>query len=112
MDCLFCNIANGSIPSEKLYEDNLIYAFKDVDPKAPIHFLVIPKKHITSAAQLTKQDGDLLADIFASIATICKEQGITDGYRVVTNIGEKGGQTVEHLHFHVLAGRALSWPPG
>ena len=111
-DCLFCKICRGEIPSAKLYEDEEILAFKDIDPQAPIHFLVVPKRHITSAAELTPEDGPLLGNIYAAIARICAEQGVKDGYRVVTNVGRDGGQSVSHLHFHVLAGRQLGSPPG
>ncbi|MDL2325325.1 histidine triad nucleotide-binding protein [Ruminococcaceae bacterium OttesenSCG-928-A16] len=111
-DCLFCKICAGEIPSTVLYEDDEILAFRDIDPQAPLHFLVVPKNHVQSAAQLTMQDGALLGKIFATIARLCEEQGITNGYRVVTNVGQQGGQSVPHLHFHVLAGRQLAWPPG
>ena len=111
-DCLFCKIAAGEIPSKKLYEDETLLAFYDIDPQAPIHFLVIPKQHIDSAASLTETDGALLAHIFATIAKLAKELECDKGYRVVTNIGEDGGQSVKHLHFHVLAKRSLAWPPG
>lgn len=111
-DCLFCKIAKGEIPSTILYQDENILAFQDIDPKAPFHFLVIPKKHIASVDALTMEDAELLGQIFTRIPKMCAENNITDGYRVVTNIGEDGGQTVEHLHFHVLAGRELAWPPG
>jgi len=112
MDCLFCKIAAGEIPSNKLFEDEDILAFYDIDPQAPVHFLVIPKKHIDSAAMLTSQDGALLAHIYEVIARLCKELSCENGYRVVTNVGEDGGQSVNHLHFHVLAKRSLAWPPG
>lgn len=112
MDCLFCKIGAGEIPSNKLYEDDDILAFHDIDPQAPVHFLVIPKKHIGSAAELTEQDGALLAHIYAVIAKLCADLGCENGYRVVTNVGEDGGQSVKHLHFHVLAKRSLAWPPG
>lgn len=111
-DCLFCKIASGEIPSTILYQDQDILAFQDIDPKAPFHFLVVPKKHIASVDALTMEDSELLGKIFTQIPKICKENGITNGYRVVTNVGKDGGQTVEHLHFHVLAGRELAWPPG
>ena len=111
-DCLFCKIAAGQIPSNKLFEDEEILAFYDIDPQAPVHFLVIPKKHIGSAACLTEGDGALLAHIHATIARLCGELGCEKGYRVVTNVGEDGGQSVQHLHFHVLAKRSLAWPPG
>ena len=112
MDCLFCKIAAGEIPSNKLFEDEQLIAFYDIDPQAPLHFLVVPKKHIQSAAVLTEEDAALLGHIYAVIARLCKEQGCENGYRVVTNVGEDGGQTVPHLHFHVLAKRSLAWPPG
>jgi histidine triad (HIT) family protein len=111
-DCLFCKIGEGKIPSKKLFEDDQILAFYDVDPQAPVHFLVIPKKHIESAACLTEQDGALLAHVYAVIAKLCRELGCENGYRVVTNVGTDGGQSVKHLHFHVLAKRSLAWPPG
>lgn len=111
-DCLFCKIAAGDIPSNKLYEDDDILVFHDIEPQAPVHFLVIPKKHIESAAALTKEDAQLLGNIYATIAQLCRQEGVTEGYRVVTNVGKDGGQSVPHLHFHVLAGRSLAWPPG
>lgn len=111
-NCLFCKIAAGEIPSNKLYEDDQILAFHDIDPQAPVHFLVIPKQHVDSAACLEETDSALVGHIFAVIARLCKELGCEDGYRVVTNVGEDGGQSVKHLHFHVLAKRSLAWPPG
>lgn len=112
-DCLFCKIAAGEIPSNKLYEDDTLLAFYDIDPQAPVHFLVIPKQHISSAAALTEENAQLLGHIYAVIAEQCRKLGVDEkGYRVVTNVGEDGGQSVKHLHFHVLAGRSLAWPPG
>lgn len=111
-DCLFCKIAAGQIPSDVLYEDEQILAFRDIDPQAPVHFLVIPKAHIASAASLQESDGALLGHIFAVIARLCRQLGCENGYRVVTNVGEDGGQSVKHMHFHVLAQRRLAWPPG
>ena len=112
-DCLFCKIAAGDIPSNKLFEDDQLLAFYDIDPQAPVHFLVIPKKHIDSAAVLTEDDAALLGHIYAVIAQMAARLGIAEnGYRVVTNVGADGGQSVKHLHFHVLAGRSLAWPPG
>ena len=111
-NCLFCKIAAGQIPSNKLFEDDKILAFHDIDPQAPVHFLVIPKAHIPSAAAVTEADSALLGHIFATIAKLCEELGVEKGYRVVTNVGEDGGQSVAHLHFHVLAKRSLAWPPG
>ena len=112
-DCLFCSIAKGEIPSKKVYEDDLIYAFYDIDPKAPVHFLVIPKAHIESAAAITPENSAVVGHAFQVIARLAKEMGFAhEGYRVVSNVGEQGGQTVFHLHFHVLAGRDMTWPPG
>lgn len=111
MDCVFCKIAAGEIPTEAIYEDENLIAFNDLDPKAPIHFLVIPKKHITSLATLDEADSELISHIMLTIAKIASKKGL-EGYRVVTNIGEEGGQSVPHLHFHVLGGRSFNWPPG
>lgn len=112
MDCLFCKIASGAIPSNKLYEDEEILAYYDIDPQAPVHFLVIPKKHFDSAASLKETDAALVGHIFATIAQLAAQLGCEKGYRVVTNVGEDAGQSVKHLHFHVLAKRNLAWPPG
>lgn len=107
MDCVFCKIVAGEIPSKKLYEDERVIAFYDIEPAAPVHFLVIPKAHeLTSAADVTEQNSDIVAHIFAVIARLTREQGI-HSFRVVTNCGEQAGQTVHHLHFHVLAGDKL-----
>ena len=111
-ECLFCKIAAGEIPSNTLFEDDRILAFYDIDPQAPVHFLVIPKQHIPSAAALTEENGPLLGHVFATISRLCKELGVENGYRVVSNVGQDGGQSVPHLHFHVLAKRSLAWPPG
>lgn len=112
MDCLFCKIISGEIPSNKIYEDEKCYAFYDISPEAPVHFLVIPKMHIKSAEQINSENSNVIGHIFAIIPTICKQIGVENGYRIVNNCGEDGGQTVSHLHFHVLAKRNLSWPPG
>lgn len=112
MDCLFCKIIEGEIPSQCLYEDDKIYVFKDIDPQAPVHFLVIPKKHIDSLDVMDDEDGELIGYVFKKIRDLAKELGLKDGYRVVNNIGEDGGQSVKHMHFHVLGGRSLQWPPG
>lgn len=112
MDCLFCKIAAGEIPSKKVYEDEKVYAFYDIDPQAPVHFLVIPKQHIASAAEINENNCDIVGYIYSVIAKLAKELNLAKGYRIVTNIGEEGGQTVGHMHFHVLAGRSLAWPPG
>ena len=112
MDCLVCKIVAGEIPSKKLYEDDQVYAFYDIDPQAPVHFLVVPKQHIASADELTPENSAVVAHIFEVAAKLAKELGLTNGYRIVNNCGEDGGQTVQHLHFHVLGGRSLAWPPG
>lgn len=111
MDCLFCNIAAGKIPSKKVYEDELCYAFYDIAPQAPVHFLVIPKTHLNSVSDVTEENCAIVGHIFAVIARLAKEQGL-ESYRVVSNIGEPAGQSVRHLHFHVLSGRDMTWPPG
>ncbi|MEG2001399.1 MAG: histidine triad nucleotide-binding protein [Evtepia sp.] len=110
-DCLFCKIASGQIPARKLYEDDLVFAFYDIDPQAPTHFLVIPKKHIPSCGAITSENSSLVAHIFEVIGTLTKQLGITD-FRLVSNCGASAGQSVFHLHFHVLAGRDMTWPPG
>ncbi len=110
-DCLFCKIAAGDIPSKKVYEDELCYAFYDIDPQAPVHFLVIPKEHIPSVSQVTADNAAVVGHIFAVIAQVTRELGL-ESYRVVSNIGAQAGQSVLHLHFHVLGGRDMTWPPG
>ena len=110
-NCLFCKIIAGDIPSKKAYEDDLCLAFYDIDPQAPVHFLVIPKAHIGSVAEVTAGNSAVVAHIFEVIAKLTKEMGI-ESYRVVSNIGEQAGQSVRHLHFHVLSGRDMTWPPG
>ncbi len=112
MDCLFCKIAAGEIPSTKIYENDKVYAFADIDPKAPFHVIVIPKKHICSAADITNENSSLIANVFEAIAEIAKQEKLEKGFRVVNNCGEEGGQTVGHIHFHLLARRNLQWPPG
>lgn len=108
-DCLFCKIIAGEIPSTKVYEDEFVYAFKDINPLAPVHILVVPKTHIASAAEITAENSAYVAHIFEAAAKIAKEQGIDEeGYRVATNIGENGCQSVKHLHFHILGGRKLN----
>lgn len=112
MDCIFCKIANGIIPSNKVYEDDKVLAFYDLEPQAPVHFLVIPKEHISSAAEITDENSDIIAHIFSVISKVTKELELENGYRIVNNCGQDGGQTVPHLHFHVLGKRLLAWPPG
>jgi histidine triad (HIT) family protein len=112
-DCIFCKIANGEIPSKKLYEDDKVYAFYDINPEAPTHFLVIPKEHIESVNDLDDNNINIVSHIFRVINKLVVELNISDaGYRIVNNCGEDGGQTVKHIHFHVLGGRSLQWPPG
>lgn len=112
-NCLFCKIVAGEIPSNKVYEDELCYAFYDINPQAPTHFLVVPKAHIQSVSAVTEANAPTVGHIFAVIAKLAEELGFTEaGYRVVSNIGKAGQQTVPHLHFHVLAGRDMTWPPG
>jgi histidine triad (HIT) family protein len=106
-DCLFCKIIAGEIPSKKVYEDEICFAFYDISPLAPMHFLVVPKLHLASAAEVTDENAAVIGHIYAVIAKLANEMGFADGFRVVTNCGEIAGQTVRHLHFHVLAGKAL-----
>ena len=108
MDCLFCKIAAGEIPSTKVYEDEKVLAFRDIAPMAPSHILVIPKTHISSVAEITSDCSDLVAHIFTVIPKIAEEEGLQGGYRVVSNCGPDAGQTVNHLHFHILGGKKLS----
>ena len=110
-DCLFCKIAAGEIPSNKVYEDEICYAFYDIAPQAPTHFLVIPKAHIGSVSEVNGENSAVVAHIFEVIAQLARQLGL-ESYRVVSNIGEAGQQSVPHLHFHVLAGRDMTWPPG
>ncbi len=112
MDCIFCKIAHNEIPSKKLYEDDEIVAFNDLEPQAPVHVLIIPKAHISSANEITSENSDIIGKIFMVAAKIAKEQGLDKGYRIVNNCGEDGGQTVQHLHFHLLGGRKMHWPAG
>ena len=112
MDCIFCKIANGEIPSKKVYEDESVVAFYDLDPQAPTHILVIPKEHIASAAEITPENSAVVAHIFEVIAKLSKELDMKDGFRVVSNCGESAGQSVKHLHFHVMSGKAFTWPAG
>ena len=110
-DCLFCKIAEGIIPSNKVYEDEVCLAFYDIDPQAPVHFLVIPKEHIASCGEITAENSAVVAHIFEVISKVAKELGMAD-FRVVSNCGLQAGQSVFHLHFHVLSGRDMTWPPG
>ncbi len=111
-DCLFCKIIAGEIPSTKIYEDESVYAFADIDPQAPFHAIIVPKQHIASAAEINENNSHLIAKIFEAVAKIAKQENLADGFRVVNNCGKDGGQTVGHIHFHLLARRYLQWPPG
>jgi len=111
--CLFCRIVAGEIPSTKVAEDDTVIAFRDIAPRSPTHVLVVPREHIPSAADLTDHDAPTLGRVFAMAADVARAEGIAEGgYRIVTNVGTWGGQTVDHLHFHLMGGRAFSWPPG
>lgn len=113
MDCLFCKIVAGEIPSTKVYEDDAVYAFEDIEPQAPVHIVIVPKQHISSGNEITDENSAVVGRIFSAAAKIAKEKGFNQsGWRIVNNCGEDGGQTVGHLHFHLLAGRSLQWPPG
>ncbi len=107
MDCIFCKIVNGEIPSTKVYEDDRILAFRDINPEAPVHVLVIPKDHIASANEINEKNCDVAGYIFSKIPQIAEKEGLTGGYRVITNIGDDAGQSVRHLHFHILGGIKL-----
>ena len=112
MSCIFCEIVKKQIPSSIIYEDKQILAFKDVTPQAPIHVLIIPKEHIASTDEITSSNCSVVAHIFEKIPQIANTLEIKNGYRIVINCGKEGGQTVEHLHFHLLADREMTWPPG
>lgn len=112
MSCIFCKIAEGSIPSKKVYEDDRVLAFYDLEPQAPVHVLIIPKQHITSVNDITEENSSIIAYIFEVAAKLEKELDLKNGYRIVNNCGEDGGQSVQHLHFHLLGGRSMKWPPG
>ena len=111
-DCLFCRIVAGEIPSDRVHEDDEVIAFRDIAPRAPTHVLVVPRRHIPDAHGLTDADGPLLARLFAVMRGIADEARLGNGYRVVTNVGPEAGQSVLHLHFHLLGGRSMGWPPG
>jgi histidine triad (HIT) family protein len=112
-ECPFCRIVAGELPSTRVHEDDLVIAIRDIAPRAPTHILVLPREHVPSAADLTDAHAPLVGRIFAVAAELARSEGIADGgYRVVTNVGAWGGQTVDHLHFHLMGGRPFSWPPG
>lgn len=112
MDCLFCKIINGEIPSNKVYEDDQVFAFRDIEPQAPTHILIIPKQHIKSAAEIDESNSAVVAHIFEVAAKIAKQEGLDDGFRIVNNCGDLAGQSVKHLHFHLMGGREFGWPAG
>lgn len=112
MDCIFCKIIAGEIPSKKVFEDDKVLAFYDLDPQAPVHILIIPKQHIASANEVSSENSNIIAHIFEVIPKLASELGLTSGYRIVSNCMEDAGQTVNHLHFHILGGRKFTWPPG
>ena len=112
MSCLFCKIVAGTIPSTTLYQDELCYAFADIDPKAPVHILITPREHIGSMAEAGRTDSALLGHLMWATARIARANNLDKGYRVVVNTGPDGGQSVDHLHLHLLGGRAMTWPPG
>ena len=107
MDCIFCKIINGEIPSSKVYENEYVYAFKDINPQAPVHILVVPKTHICCADKITADNSIEVARVFEAIPVIAREAGLTNGYRIINNCGEDGCQTVKHIHFHLLGGKKL-----
>jgi histidine triad (HIT) family protein len=111
-DCLFCRIIAGEIPSTRVHEDDLVVAIRDVNPQAPTHILLMPVAHIASAADLGEADGPLLGRLFAVAADIARAEGLDDGWRLVSNVGPDAGQSVDHLHVHLLGGRRMAWPPG
>ena len=112
MDCLFCKIIAGEIPSAKVYEDDTVFAFRDIEPQAPVHVLIVPKEHIASAKEINETNSAVVAHIFEVAAKIAKDEGLDDGYRIVNNCGDSAGQTVKHLHFHLMGGREFTWPAG
>jgi histidine triad (HIT) family protein len=112
MSCLFCKIVDGSIPSSAVYQDEQCYAFADIHPQAPVHVLIAPRKHVVSLADAEEGDKPLLGHLLWVAAEIARAKGLEKGYRVVINSGENGGQTVDHIHVHVLGGRPMHWPPG
>lgn len=112
MDCIFCKIINREIPSPLIYEDDKVVAFDDINPQAPVHFLIIPKEHIDSNDNVDESNASTIGHIFVIAKRLAKEKGLNSGYRIVNNCKKDGGQTVDHLHFHVLGKRQMLWPPG
>lgn len=111
-DCIFCKLANGEIPTDMVYEDDMIAVFRDAAPQAPVHMLMVPKIHVASLDDLTDDHADLMAHMMLKIKEVCAQEGLGNGYRCVINTGEDGQQTVKHLHIHILGKRAMQWPPG
>ena len=111
-DCLFCRILLNEIPAKKIYEDEHTYAFEDINPQAPTHVLIIPKRHVRGLKEATPEDAELIGRCHLAAAHIARQRGIEDGYRTVLNVGPQAGQSVFHLHVHLLGGRSLHWPPG
>lgn len=112
-DCLFCGIVAGEVPSTRVHDDDLVIAIRDIAPRAPTHILLITRRHIPSAADLVEADGPLLGRLFAVAAELARSEGIAEGgYRLISNVGRWGGQTVDHLHLHLMGGRSFGWPPG
>lgn len=112
MDCIFCKIINKEIPTSFIYEDEKVVAFKDINPQAPVHFLIIPREHIDSNEEITEENSDIIGHVFRVAKRLANENGLESGYRIVNNCKDHGGQTVNHIHFHVLGGRQMMWPPG
>jgi histidine triad (HIT) family protein len=112
MDCLFCKVIEGKIPSKKVYEDDRVFAFEDIQPQAPTHVLIVPKRHIAGLKEATGNDAEIIGYCQLAAAKIARERGIEDGYRTVYNVGPRAGQSVFHIHLHLVGGRDLSWPPG
>lgn len=111
MDCIFCKIVNHDIPATVVYEDDLIIVIEDIEPVAPIHWLIIPKQHVKSVVDITKEEGELITHIHSKLASLAALAGMeSDGFRLVSNVGKHGGQTVPHLHYHMIGGRQLQWP--
>jgi histidine triad (HIT) family protein len=111
-DCLFCRILKGEIPAKKVYEDEHVFAFEDIKPQAPTHILIIPKKHVRGLKEAAKEDAELIGRLHLVAAEIGRQRGIEEGYRTVFNVGPKSGQSVFHLHLHLIGGREMRWPPG
>ena len=112
MSCLFCKIIDGSIPSTRVYEDDQCIAFADIHPQAPVHVLIVPREHIGSLAEAGSEHGPLLGHLLSTAKELARQKGLSNGYRTVINTGSDGGQTVDHLHLHLLGGRPMHWPPG